>query len=402
MARTVIVGVSLLALCSAAATPPAAAQGRRFQNTIVVNPVVGNPVRSGNNLLLALTRAAGASATAPVLIRVEAGVYDVQGTPVAMLPFVDIEGSGRGVTTITGLVPAGAVVDGAADATLREVTVEQRGGGSVIRNLGDRFAMHRVTALGTAGASAGVVNGGASVDVSALTVRVAGASGGTGVLNTGADGAWHDIEVNLVGSGISYALFNFAGGEFTNVVAEAESSDAFAGGIRNEGAAASPTMRGVRAHARGTIAQAITNGGASSARLHDVVARAEATSSFAVGVSNQFGSPILQDADIRAVGVSTAYGVANLLGATVTMHGVSAVAVGGTLGAGLLSDASASVAHGSTFTGDFSVDLRADPGASARLGASQLDGPVNAGTGLLKCVASYDGAFDPLTPACTP
>ena len=39
---------------------------------------------------------------------------------------------------------------------------------------------------------------------------------------------------------------------------------------------------------------------------------------------------------------------------------------------------------------------------AARVGASRLAGPVRAGTGALRCVASYDGSFAPVDAACAP
>lgn len=402
MFRKLTFVLTLAALLAPTTAQRASAQGPRFRRTIVVNPVPGNPIRSGNRLLASLSRASSATAADPLLVIVEAGVYDVAGDTVTMVPFVDIEGSGQGVTTITGFA-ASHVLEGAADSELRNLTVVHRGpGGGVIRNGADRFSMHRVTALGRGGAQYGVSNSGDFADMSELTVRVEDADGGSGIVTNGADGSWKCIRVSVRGTGISYALFNYGGGEFTDIVAEAESTTAFAGGIRNEGPAASPTLRDVRARAEGTIAQAITNGGSSSARLYDVVAEAVATSQFAVGISNQFGSPTLKNVDVHATGVLGASGVANLYGATVTMYEVSAIATGGSLGSGLLSDESTSFAHNSTFKGDFSVDLRFDASAAATLGSSQLDGPVRPGIGTLKCVSSYNGAFDPLTSACTP
>ena len=42
------------------------------------------------------------------------------------------------------------------------------------------------------------------------------------------------------------------------------------------------------------------------------------------------------------------------------------------------------------------------PATVTRVGASRIDGPVRVGTGTLRCVASYDGAFAPLDAACVP
>jgi len=381
------------------------AQGRQHRRTIIVNPVAGNPVRSGQRLLRSLSRAGGASATSPWLVKVEAGIYDVENTSVLMIPFVDLAGSGQGVTRITGSPSGAAVVMGASDSELRDLTVEHRGGGSAgtaLRNDEDGFSVHRVTAVAFDGANTGFANNGHDTRVSELTARVTGVpGGGSGVVNFGDRAEWKGVRAFIQGSGIVYAFFNYTDSNFTDIIAEAESSDAFAGAIRNEGG--SPVMRDVRAFAKGTIGQAITNGASSNAQLYDVFARAIATTERAHGINNEFGRPFLKNVDVRADGATSAFGVANLFGATVTMQEVNAVAIGGGTGAGLLTDGSHSIAQNSTFRGDgFSVDNRFDPAALSQLGASQLDGAVNAGAGAVVCVSSYDGSFNPLTATCTP
>jgi len=81
-------------------------------------------------LLWALGTIPNASADNPSLIRLGPGIYDCGGRPVIMKPFVDIEGSGQKTTLIRGSAtsdpndPFVAVVHGANDAQLRNLTVE--------------------------------------------------------------------------------------------------------------------------------------------------------------------------------------------------------------------------------------------------------------------------------------
>lgn len=94
--------------------------------TVLVSPVPGNPVASGTALQAALAGIASPSATNRWLLKIEPGIYDVGSTSLQMRSWVDIEGSGIGVTTIRGSVadPYSATIHGANDAELRLLTVE--------------------------------------------------------------------------------------------------------------------------------------------------------------------------------------------------------------------------------------------------------------------------------------
>jgi hypothetical protein len=87
----------------------------------VVSPGA-NPIVGGNALLRALDRITSASDTEPWLLKIEPGVYDLGVQVLVMKPFVDMEGSGQGVTTITseGVNTAFA----ASDAEIRDLTIQ--------------------------------------------------------------------------------------------------------------------------------------------------------------------------------------------------------------------------------------------------------------------------------------
>ena len=103
--------------------PPA---GVSYARTVIVGPV-GSNADNGTALLNALA-GINASADTPHLLKIEPGIYDLGATPLAMKPYVDIEGSGEGVTTITGntatsnQVSTGTIL-GANNAELRFLTV---------------------------------------------------------------------------------------------------------------------------------------------------------------------------------------------------------------------------------------------------------------------------------------
>jgi hypothetical protein len=100
--------------------------------TVLVSPVPGNPVASGTALSTALAGIPSPSSTDPWLLKIEPGIYDIGKTSLQMRSWVDIEGSGVGVTTVRGNVALDAnlqngTVNGADNAELRLLTVQATG-----------------------------------------------------------------------------------------------------------------------------------------------------------------------------------------------------------------------------------------------------------------------------------
>ncbi len=106
--------------------------GKRYKRTVVVSPVPGNQVASGNALLSALNNISGQSATNTYLLKIEPGIYELSNTShLIMKEYVDIEGSGE-LTTIITRTGASNHVDahtllGANNAELRFLTVRNTG-----------------------------------------------------------------------------------------------------------------------------------------------------------------------------------------------------------------------------------------------------------------------------------
>jgi hypothetical protein len=171
----------------------------RFRRTIVVSPVPDHPSASGLALLSALASIKGASQSDPWLLKLEPGVYDVGANPVIMKPYVDIEGSGEGVTRITGAGAAdsstGAIV-GASNTELRLITVENRGQNdystAIFLNSVSMKLVH-VTAKATgstqttfAGNFGIVLQSGSSVEMKDVTVSAEGEAANFAVSNNDA------------------------------------------------------------------------------------------------------------------------------------------------------------------------------------------------------------------------
>ena len=393
--RTARVSAAALTLSALAAVAGA--------DTVEVGPVPGSPVMSGLRLLMRHAAITDASAAKPYLLKLEAGVYDLRDRTLAMKPFVDIEGSGEGVTIVRSTVETTGTIAGAASAELRSLTVENTAAvlAIALRNDAAGFrAAHVTCRAATAGNATGIFqNSTGEVTLRSVTAHATG-DDATGISSRG--GLLIDSLARATAVDIAYAVFNAASnGELVNVVAEAR-SDRFAGGIRNEGGA--PTLRDVRAFARGaSIAEGMVNGAGSGARVFGGVIHAVADSDFAVGVSNEFSSAVLQDVDVTAEATVSAFGISSQFSGApkVQRATVSATAAGD--GIGVLTDGGVvATVESSSVSGDgFSVANGFGSAVTVtRVGASRLDGPVREGSGAVRCVASYDGSFTPVDAAC--
>jgi hypothetical protein len=399
--RTARVSAAALALSALAAVAHA--------DTVEIGPIPGSPVLSGVRLLMRHAAITDASAARPYLLKLEAGVYDLRDRTLAMKPYVDIEGSGEGVTIVRSTVETAGTVAGASNAELRSLAVENTAATVAIalRNDASGFRAAHVTAKAastspTTGGATGIVqNSTGDVTLRSVTAIATGFRA-TGISSRG--GLLTDAVARARSTDLAYAVFNASSaGELVNVVAEAESGR-FAGGIRNE--AGGPTLRNVRAFAKGdSIAEGMVNGAGSAARVQGAVIRAIAGTDFAVGVSNEFSSAVLQDVDVTAESDSGAFGISNQFSGAPRLERATVRATGGGVGIGVLTDGGVSATvESSSVSGDgFSVANGFGSAATVtRVGASRLDGPVREGSGALRCVASYDGSFAAVDAACVP
>lgn len=177
-------------LADGAVTAAKLADDAVFVRTIVVSPV-GNPTVNGTALLDALA----STFKTRWLIKIEPGIYDVGATPVIMKPFVDIEGSGQGVTLVRGDIDsiAAGVVNGADNSELRNLTVQNMCSGlsCVAINTGATSVIIKmVTAKAISGINlssrAVIAGGGAKLD------------GVTALASSGVDSAAVEVFANFV------------------------------------------------------------------------------------------------------------------------------------------------------------------------------------------------------------
>lgn len=120
--------------------------------TVLVSPVPGDPIASGTNLRNALANIPSPSSTNRWLLKIEPGIYQLQGAALLMRPWVDIEGSGIGVTTISLSSPTdpfNATISGASDAELRLLTVEATENTTAMSNTNAHPRIYRVKFVAT-------------------------------------------------------------------------------------------------------------------------------------------------------------------------------------------------------------------------------------------------------------
>jgi hypothetical protein len=224
----------LLALDARGRFPSSVLPARRtddYTHTVIVHPNE-DPVVAGQDLLQAVAQISNPSATNPYLVKVEPGIYDLGTNSLFLRPFVDLEGSGEGVTTITSTVPTGyGTVVGVDNSEVRFLTVKNTGapGQQIVALFSEtsspRFTHVRVLASGgsenqaihmsngspvldhvvasaTGGGTAiGVMNLNAVLTVTSSTFSAAGAAGAnTGYLST-SGGTTRATDSTMTGSG---------------------------------------------------------------------------------------------------------------------------------------------------------------------------------------------------------
>jgi hypothetical protein len=392
VSRRLLLGASLLLLAATASA-----------DTVVVNPVPGNPVASGRRLLRLLADIDDASASRPYLLKVRPGVYDLRDQSLAMKPWVDVEGSGEGVTVVQSRVNSVGTIQGAAAAELRSLTVINEGptDAAALRNRDITFSAFQVTCIAHGGSRLSIAlsnhsRGGRFRDV---TARAEGSPSATGVHSEG--GLLSRVRAAAVAGDIAYAVFNAVSeGELLDVTAEA-TSDRFAGAIRNEGGA--PLLRNVRARSHGAdIGDGIVNGNASQATIVDAVIHATG-GRFAGGVRNEFSSATLSGAVITVAAPTSAIGFSSSFAGRPTLEDVTIQVTGGGRGDGVVSHGTEVRVDRSVISADgFSLRNGGEPASSISVGGSRLGGPVSPAAGTVRCVASYDQAYTALGPACVP
>jgi hypothetical protein len=319
---------------------------------------------TGDFLLLstALASIVDAAVDKPYVVRIAPGVYTETAT-VTLKTYVDVEGSGQGVTTIACACAKGStsalsatVSAGNIVAEIRHLTINNTGGDT--RTIGvwteevvdGSVSMSDVTATATGGTDRnyGVYNkSSSSPSMMNVTATATGGTNSIGVANDSSSSpSMTDVTATATGgTGYNYGVFNWS---------------------------SSPSMTDVTATATGG-----TN---------------------TVGVYNS--SPSMTDVTATATDGTTNAGVYNDVSSSPSMTDVTATATDGTTSFGVLNESSSSPSiRNSSITGDnFSIY---NSGTTAQVADTMLNGPVAAGNGLT-CTGVYTAAFVALNIACVP
>ncbi len=163
---------------------------------IFVSPKPGDsPTTAGTALLNTLNGITDNSADNPYLIKIGPGVYDLGATSLQMKPYVDIEGSGEKTTKITGTTsgwPPNGTINGASNAELRFLTVENTGAGGI---------------------TSALVNSSASPSILHVTASVLGGTAGYAVCNMSSSPVMTNVTATASeGTNNNYGVYNTSSG----------------------------------------------------------------------------------------------------------------------------------------------------------------------------------------------
>jgi len=289
-------------------------------------------------LAAAMASIDGADVDNRFVIKIAPGVYS-ESEPVLLKSYVDVEGSGRGVTEITCACASNSEKTGAVliatlvVAEVRHLTVSNTGGGThsagvyVRSDVEDSFSLLHVDA---------VAGGGSERNVGVFN----------GCCTSERTPAMSDVSASATGGISSYGVYNNGSSAMmTNVVATATGGSTWNQGVHN--GVSAPLMTNVIATASG-----------------------EGTSRNAA-VYNSDASPRISNLEASASGGASSYGLYNWEG-TMRVRGSSIE--GGT----------------------YSITNY----GSVRVADSRLDGPIS-GDGSFTCIGAYTDTFVALGTNCT-
>jgi hypothetical protein len=255
-------------------------------NTVVVSGGADTH-QNGSNLIAALNRIAALtpSASNTFLLKLEPGSFDLGTTPLQLVPFVQLEGSGEGITQITGAGQAvinSGVILAANNTELRKLTVQSQTGNAYSTGI---YADNTITT---------------TFSINHVTVQALdGTSNGTGIYNNGGSPSIENVTIgvfNSTANGLGY-------------------------GISNSNNAAQIKNSAIQVHSSGTgQANGIYNNNGAAATLINNVTINVSTSGVpmtslspdAIGIASTTSSPLIEGANITAssTGGGSSVGVA--------------------------------------------------------------------------------------------
>ncbi|GEM_PF-3046102 len=398
MLRKTFVMLALFILAAATAYADfyvVGAGGRRYRRTVIVSPVPGNPAASGAALLAAYNGVTGATAADPWLVKVEPGVYDLGANTLFTQGYVDLEGSGPEITTISG----GSTAVQAGDAVeIRELSIVAQASATTVAMSvsGDtRLFRLRIETLSGSGMAYGLTISNAAPELRDVVITVTGAGGSRGLDVDNSQPSLVNVSLQADGAGPNTCIYAQAASvlDLTNCALATE------GGTYGFGAQIyNTTLNAVSCRFEidaVTYSYAIRNGGGSQTTLMgcQVLARGAGTERNAV-LNMEAGSTVkAQACELIADTVSPAAdnnSVRNVSDTgSISLHGCSVGDVYNVANAGpirLNACTTGAMANHSTASNIY-------------VGASQVAGTVT-NPGYFTCTGAYDAAYTALDASC--
>ncbi len=396
------------------------------------------------------------SATNPCLLKIMPGVYGVTSS-IQMQPYIDIEGSGMGVTiiqgnissTTAGLITATGAPSVGYPAELRSLTVQNSGSSGAtgtrygIYNVGGTIRIKDVSVEVYYGDNVyGIYSLNGVPQMSNIKVNVSfGAANNYGVwidwdtliltsfiptlsnavitvpstgntnygIYIGTFAFMTDIYVSAGSATINYGIYNHAGPIMMNVRAVGYNGTSTDYGIYNDNLSAPVIMNVIAEASQGTgscYQYGIRNNN-SSAKMISVTATASGTlgeNTHNRGIYNEGGpisSPTMTNVVATATSGAENVGIYNVGSGTYVMTNVTASASGGPTSEnyGVLNIAGVSKINHSVIKGTTNTIYNQSP-ATTYVGATQLDGGAASNSGTLKCIDVYDESYNALNGTC--
>lgn len=370
MKRSMALLLAFVFSLAAASTPALAQATPPYKRTILVGGGT-NPRVNGTRLLNALAQTGATGPNNRWLVRLEPGVYNLDSSSMVMKNFVDVEGSGRGVTTITSRANLTIRFPPDVSAELRDLTVQN-------------FAS-------VPGLAEGILLESSKARVSRVNVLARGATSA------------HSIRVHFAAEAITPVLTDL------QLTASNTSPNHFATGLLI--ATANPVVRNVAVTLSDSPnIEAISVSLGSDALLEEVEISVSGNCQVCTGVGVQNSSLKLTRSRIEVTGffaaavqhaqvgtVEISHSSLKAVGSSITGHGIQEVGTGTLLVEHSTVEGRASNQEGGSI---YSVG-----GATVRVGASRLVGPVRKGLpsdppSTFTCQGVYNESFQPLGTSC--
>jgi hypothetical protein len=290
--------------------------------TVLVSPVPGNPLASGTALRSVLAGIPSPSSTDRWLLKIEPGIYDIGSTSLPMRSWVDIEGSGIGVTTIRGSVDSlsDGTVNGANNAELRLLTVEAQSNFSIaVANIAASPRLYRLKLIATAVTAWGIrnVNGAPLIEECEIVVTSTSTSStvATGILFKGLPpaGVRSSIlrsTIAVSGAATNYGV-NILNAQPVNLIRDSRMD--VVGGTTTYGISATPNGSWV---------------GQENLQIRNSEIYSSGGSSASYGIKLEFGTLMTLDINnsrVWGTGAPTTYGIVQLGNAPMGLQGSNVV-----------------------------------------------------------------------------